>query len=188
MIADEQIHTLPSDPAAMERFAQFCGFADRQEFADALVARLQKVQSHYSILFEPSAVSPQPNLIFQKESDDRATLDRLTELGFRNPLEISATIRSWLAGRYPALRGEFARGQLMDFIPHLLDQLSKSEHREFAFVMFDRFCRSFIPAEAGGCSRCCGRIRPCWFWSGSFSATRRGLRISWRSIRRSWMR
>jgi glutamate-ammonia-ligase adenylyltransferase len=149
MIGDEQTHTLPSDPATIERFAQFCGFANRQDFADALVARLQKVQSHYSILFEPSAVSPQPNLIFQKESDDRTTLDRLTELGFRNPVEISATIRSWLTGRYPALRGEFARGQLMDFIPHLLDQLSKSEHREFAFVMFDRFL-SQLHAGGGG--------------------------------------
>ena len=54
MIADEQTHTLPADPAAIERFAQFCGFAGRLEFADALVARLQKVQSHYSVLFEPS--------------------------------------------------------------------------------------------------------------------------------------
>ena len=48
MVADEQTHTLPAEPAAIERFAQFCGFAGRQEFADALVARLQKVQGHYS--------------------------------------------------------------------------------------------------------------------------------------------
>ena len=82
MIADEQIHTLPSDPATMERFAQFCGFAGRQDFADALVARLQKVQGHYSILFEPSAVAPQPNLIFQKSPTIATTLDRLTETRF----------------------------------------------------------------------------------------------------------
>jgi glutamate-ammonia-ligase adenylyltransferase len=149
MVADEQTHTLPSDPVAIERFAQFCGFAGRQDFADALLAQLQKVQNHYSVLFEPSTVSPQPNLIFRKESDDRATLDRLTELGFRNPLEVSATIRSWLGGRYPALRGEFARGQLTDFIPHLLDQLCKSEHREFAFVMFDRFLSQLHPGGGG---------------------------------------
>ena len=149
MIADEQTHTLPSNPAAVERFAQFCGFADRQGFADALIARLQKVQSHYSILFEPSTVSPQPNLIFPKDTDDRATLDRLAELGFRNPPEISAIIRSWLTGRYPALRGEFARGQLTDFIPHLLDQFSKSEHREFAFITFDRFL-SQLHSGGGG--------------------------------------
>ena len=37
----------------------------------------------------------------------------------------------------------------MDFIPHLLDQLSKSEHREFAFVMFDRFL-SQLHAGGGG--------------------------------------
>lgn len=149
MIADEQTHTLPSDPAAIERFAQFCGFSNRQEFADALVARLQNVQNHYSILFEPSGVSPQPNLIFSKDSDDRATLDRLAELGFRNPLEISATIRGWLAGRYPALRGEFAHNQLTDFIPHLLDQLSKSENGELAFITFDRFLSGLHPGGGG---------------------------------------
>lgn len=149
MIADEQTHILPADPAAIERFAQFCGFSDRQEFADALIARLQKVQNHYSILFEPSGVSPQPNLIFPKGSDDRATLDRLAELGFRNPLEISATIRSWLAGRYPPLRGDFARSQLIDFIPHLLDQLSKSENRDLAFITFDRFLSGLRPGGGG---------------------------------------
>ena len=149
MVADEQTHILPAIAAGIERFAQFCGFAGRPEFADALVARLQKVQDHYSVLFEPSGVSPQPNLIFSKNSDDRATLDRLVELGFRNPLEISATIRGWVAGRYPALRGEFARGQLMDFVPHLLDQLAKSENRELAFVTFDRFLSGLHPGGGG---------------------------------------
>ncbi len=149
MIADEQTHTLPADAGSIERFAQFCGFSGRQEFADALVAQLQRVQSHYSVLFEPSVVSPQPNLIFSKESDDRATLDRLSELGFRNPLEISATIRGWLAGRYQALRGEFARNQLIDFIPYLLDQLAKNENREMAFITFDRFLSGLHPGGGG---------------------------------------
>ena len=149
MVADEQTHILPASAAGIERFAQFCGFAGRTEFADALVARLQQVQDHYSVLFEPSGVSPQPNLIFSKDSDDRATLDRLVELGFRNPLEISATIRGWVAGRYPTLRGEFARGQLMDFVPHLLDQLAKNENRELAFVTFDRFLSGLHPGGGG---------------------------------------
>ena len=149
MVADEQTHILPADPAGIERFARFCGFSNRQEFADALVARLRSVQNHYSILFEPSSVSPQPNLIFPRDSDDRATLDRLAELGFRNPLEISATIRGWLTGRYPALRGEFARNQLTDFIPHLLDQLSKNENRELAFATFDRFLSALHPSGGG---------------------------------------
>jgi glutamate-ammonia-ligase adenylyltransferase len=149
MVADEQTHTLPADPAGIERFARFCGFPDRQGFADALIERLQKVQNHYSILFEPSGVSPQPNLIFSRESDDRATLEQLAELGFRNPPEISTTIRSWLAGRYPALRGEFARSQLIDFVPHLLDQLSKSENRDIAFITFDRFLSGLHPGGGG---------------------------------------
>ena len=38
MVADEQTHTLPGDRAGLERFARFLGFADRDAFAEALLA------------------------------------------------------------------------------------------------------------------------------------------------------
>src|SRR5690606_19933314 len=80
MVADEQTHTLPSDPAAMETFAGFCGFASRDAFAERLVGHLRKVQWHYSQLFEAAAPSgDKPKLLFPHEADDRATLDRLSE-------------------------------------------------------------------------------------------------------------
>ena len=38
---------------------------------------------------------------FPPDSDDRETLDRLAAMGFRAPLEVSATVRSWLVRRLP---------------------------------------------------------------------------------------
>src|SRR5262249_29365739 len=52
MVADEQTHTLPEEPEAMERFARFLGFADRNAFARELLHHMERVQTHYSQLFE----------------------------------------------------------------------------------------------------------------------------------------
>ncbi len=52
MVADEQTHTLPADREGLERFARFAGFADRDTFAEALLAHLRNVQRHYATLFE----------------------------------------------------------------------------------------------------------------------------------------
>ncbi len=108
-------------------------------FADTLVLHLRNVQRQYSQLFEPVAQSPDRALRFPKDEDDRETLDRLAGMGFRNPLEISATVRSWLSGRYLALRSDFARSQLAQLIPHLLEHLARNENREQALLSFDRF-------------------------------------------------
>lgn len=141
MVADEQTHTLPTDPDEMQRFARFCGYADRDAFSAALISHLQKVQGHYAHLFESTGrgAGDKAGLAFPKEADDPATLDRLSAMGFRNPAEISATIRSWLSGRYPSLRGDFARTQLLDLIPHLIDQVARAENRDAALPAYDRF-------------------------------------------------
>jgi glutamate-ammonia-ligase adenylyltransferase len=103
------------------------------------VKHLRNVQRQYSQLFEPVAQTPDRALKFPKDEDDRETLDRLSGMGFRNPLEISAIVRGWLSGRHLALRSEFARSQLAQLIPYLLEHLARNENREQALVSFDRF-------------------------------------------------
>jgi glutamate-ammonia-ligase adenylyltransferase len=60
-------------------------------------------------------------------------------MGFRKPLEVSATVRQWLEGAYPSLRSEFARGQFAELVPVLLDRLSRTEHPDAALNAFDQF-------------------------------------------------
>lgn len=150
MVADEQTHVLPSDAEGMQRFARFLGFADRDSFADRLIANLQLVQTHYSRLFEPS--TPQGVQIrysFPPDQDDHATLDALAEMGVRNPLEISAMVRDWMSGRYAALKGEAARSQLLDLVPSLIEQIARGENAEAAFAAFDRFLANLHPGRGG---------------------------------------
>ncbi len=141
MVADDQTHTLPADREALERFARFAGYKDRDALAEALLGHLRKVQRHYAKLFEVAATSrpEQAALSFPDKADDRETLDRLGEMGFKKPLEASATVRRWLSGVYPSLKGEFSRRQFGELVPLLIDRLSRSESPDAAVVAFDRF-------------------------------------------------
>ena len=77
---------------------------------------------------------------FPKDADDRETLDRLGAMGFRKPLEVSATRAR--AGS-PALprrsRANSRAQQLTELVPVLLDRLARSENPDAALVAFDQF-------------------------------------------------
>src|SRR5262249_7622424 len=75
-------------------------------------------------------------LRFPSEADDRETLDRLTEMGFRRALETSALVRRWDTGSYGALKGGFARSQLAEIVPMLLQHFARSANPDAAVVAF----------------------------------------------------
>ena len=141
MVADEQTQTLPSDRAMLETFARFVGFAGRDAFADVLLAHLRNVQRNYADLFEQAPQEePRPrDLRFPPDADDRETLERLAQMGFRQPAEVSARVRRWLSGGAPSLRGSFARAQLAELVPLLLPQFVRSGDPDAAVHAFDRF-------------------------------------------------
>jgi glutamate-ammonia-ligase adenylyltransferase len=140
MVADDQTHTLPSEREDLERFARFAGFKDRDEFAETLLGHMRKVQRHYMRLFEKTtAQADELALTFPEDADDRETLNRLGAMGFRQPLEVSGTVRRWLTGSYSAFRSEFARTQFRELVPVLLDRLSHSENPDVAVNSFDQF-------------------------------------------------
>jgi glutamate-ammonia-ligase adenylyltransferase len=141
MVADEQTHTLPADRAGVERFARFLGFSGRDDFAAALLGHLTAVQDHYARLFEnaPAQDAARRGLVFPKDADDPATIDKLALMGFRRPVESSAMVRRWLAGAPRALRGEAVRALLAELVPLLVDRFATSDNPDAAVVAFDRF-------------------------------------------------
>ena len=82
---------MPSDPEALEKFARFLGFAGRDDFAEHLLAQLRTVERHYVRLFErePAFLARQQNLSFSTPEREGETLDRLAQLGFRQPQEVA---------------------------------------------------------------------------------------------------
>jgi [glutamine synthetase] adenylyltransferase / [glutamine synthetase]-adenylyl-L-tyrosine phosphorylase len=141
MAADEQTHTLPAERDRLEAFARFAGFADRDAFAEALLTHLRNVQHHYATLFEnaPALEAARHTLRFPPQADDRETLDRLTEMGFRQSREVSELVRRWGAGTYGSLRSAFARSQLAEIVPVLLHHFARSANPDGAVIAFDRF-------------------------------------------------
>jgi glutamate-ammonia-ligase adenylyltransferase len=151
MMADEQTHTLPADRDALGAFARFLGFKNRDAFAAALLVHLRAVEKHYVKLFEsaPALLAQQQNLSFATADGEAGTetLDRLAEIGFRQPREVAAAVRRWHAGGYPALRGEQARKNLTELVPVIIDQFARAENPDGAFAAFDRFLAGL---RAGG--------------------------------------
>jgi len=141
MVADEQIHTLPAERDALDRFARFLGFAGRDAFAATLLDHLRKVQRHYARLFEdaPAADASRRALKFPPDADLTETLDKLAAMGFRRPLEVSQAVRRWLSGEYRSLRSEFAREHLADLVPVLIDHIARAENPDGALTALDRF-------------------------------------------------
>jgi [glutamine synthetase] adenylyltransferase / [glutamine synthetase]-adenylyl-L-tyrosine phosphorylase len=149
MVADEQTHTLPAERAALEEFARFLGFENRDAFSAVLLGHLRAVESHYVRLFESAPpVLGQRKLSFAPPPEDNGeTLDRLAEMGFRQPREADAAVRRWQTAAYRALRGEQARKNLDELIPVIIYQLAKAENPDAAFAAFDRFLAGL---RAGG--------------------------------------
>src|SRR5579883_1343279 len=140
MVADEQTQTLPSDPQVLESFARFAGFAGRDALAETLLTQLRNVQQSYAGLFEraPQTGERPHSLRFPREADDHATVDRLAEMGFRQPAEVSARVRRWQSGGAASLRGPFARAQLAELVPLLLPQFALAADPDGAVAAFDR--------------------------------------------------
>jgi [glutamine synthetase] adenylyltransferase / [glutamine synthetase]-adenylyl-L-tyrosine phosphorylase len=155
IMADEQTHTLPARPETLEVFARFLGFRDRNDFAGTLLQHMRRVERHYVRLFEhaPDLLAQNLDLSFGAgeesgtKKDEADTLDRLSLMGFRQPLEIADAVRRWRAGTYRALRGEQARANLADLAPVIIDQFAQVENPNAAFAAFDRFLSAL---RAGG--------------------------------------
>jgi len=141
MVADEQTHEVPSDPAQLAAFAQFCGYAGTEAFARELIARLETVQKHYAALFEdaPVLTSGGVNMVFAGEKDDPGTVAALKEMGFTQPSEVLAIIRGWHHGRYPSVRSAQARERLTEVQPLLVEALADTADPDRALTSFDRF-------------------------------------------------
>jgi [glutamine synthetase] adenylyltransferase / [glutamine synthetase]-adenylyl-L-tyrosine phosphorylase len=141
MVADEQTHTLPSGDEAFARLAAFAGFASSGDFEAVLRATFVRVQGHYAALFEnaPALASETGSLVFTGGEDDPETIATLRQMGFRQPSEISATIRGWHFGRYAATRSARAKEILTEIMPVLLKALAGTGDADRAFMAFDRF-------------------------------------------------
>jgi glutamate-ammonia-ligase adenylyltransferase len=143
MMADEQTHTLPATRPELEKFARFAGYRRYENFESELRDHLTRVQSHYAALFEHTpeltAQRTSGNLVFTGDTDDPATVETLSGLGFRNPSAAIAAVKGWHFGRVRAVRTAQARERLTEFTPALLQAFGETADPDGALSHFDKF-------------------------------------------------
>ena len=125
MVADEQTHTLPSSARRWSASRASSALRTATPSRKRCSAHLRKVQRHYARLFEdaPAHEAARRALALSARTPTtRETLDRLAAMGFRSRSRSSAPVRRWLAGDYRSLKSEFARAQLAELVPVLIDQ------------------------------------------------------------------
>jgi [glutamine synthetase] adenylyltransferase / [glutamine synthetase]-adenylyl-L-tyrosine phosphorylase len=141
MIHDEQTHILPEADPERLRIANLSGFSNLSRFDLAVSRTLRLVNGHYGELFSESEdlSSAFGSLVFTGIEDDPETLKTLQRMGFAEPSQISATIRSWHHGRIPATRSERGRELFTRLVPRLLEALNETGAPNIAFTRFAVF-------------------------------------------------
>ena len=141
MVADEQTHEIPDDPARLLSFALFCGYPDVDTFSRELTRQLETVQRHYAALFEdtPELTAGGANMVFAGEKDDPTTVAALKAMGYERPAQVLEIVRAWHHGRYPAMRSPRARELLTEVQPLLITALADTTDADRALASFDRF-------------------------------------------------
>ena len=144
MVADEQTHTLPEDPEAVERFARFFGYDSRAAFAKDLLGHLNVVQGHYGKLFEgdPTGTAKLPAVDYGAGPDDPRLIEHLVAIGFKKPLVVAKTVQQWMAGDYRVFRLAATRNAFVEFVPALIAGLAHAEEPDDAVTAFDRFLQA----------------------------------------------
>lgn len=141
MLNDEQTQLLPKDREGLTRVAALMGFDGLADFEAALLDHLRKVQHHYAELFEdePGLSSELGNLVFTGDDHDPGTLETLAGLGFKQPSEAAAIVKSWHFGRYASTRSTKARERLTEMHPVLIGALAATDNADAALRAFDSF-------------------------------------------------
>lgn len=136
MVDDQQTHTLPVDPAALDSVARLDGLADGAALLAQLDTITDIVGTRYDALLDQmdeGAGSDAPPLL------GRALVAQLKKLGFTAPDAKAARIESWSDGRVRALRSDAARNAFEAIEPQLLEALAAAPDPDAAFVRWESF-------------------------------------------------
>ena len=146
MVDDRQTHSLPEADDRLESMASFCGFTDTGELERSLFERIDVVERHYSSLFEEKSARVRAlPMDFGGETADPETLASLSSLGYGDPGAISAVVHAWASGRFPALRQETVRSQLMRLAPAAVTVFADSRDPDAVLLRFDEFLARLPP-------------------------------------------
>jgi len=143
MVRDEQTHTMPTDPQAVEQISTFMGYDSVESFGEVLRGHLTIVHGHFNGLFSAPGEEPEDNSVTRGllRSGEAAPdgLEALADLGFKDPQHMAQLVVNWGSARYRACRSERSQALLTELLPAILNALSATSEPDQALIRFDEF-------------------------------------------------
>ncbi len=141
MVADQQTHSLPLDPKALDSVARLDGLADGAALVAELTAITDAVGERYDALLAASpgiaagsGNSPAP----PPATSGSALAGELAGLGFADPAALADRIEGWKTGRLRALRSDAARAAYDAIQPQLLSAFAAAPEPEQALLRWEQ--------------------------------------------------
>ncbi len=135
MVADQQTHKLPLDPAALDNVAQLDGLPDGAALVAELTAITEEVGRRYDRLIAQHAQEGTVVAVAAPVGD--ALAGELARLGFAEPAALAARIASWRDGKLRALRTDAARAAYDAIQGPLLTAVAASPEPERALLRWE---------------------------------------------------
>ncbi len=135
MVADQQTHSLPTDPALLEQVAQLDGLPDGAALVAELAVITELVGTRYDRLIAQQAretggaTAPAP-------SSGPALAAQLAQLGFAQPAPLAERMSGW-RGRLRALRSDAAREAYDAIQPALLSAFARGPEPDQALLRWE---------------------------------------------------
>lgn len=140
MIDDQQTHSLPVDPAALDNVAHLHGLSD----GDAMVAVLSRVTGDVASIYDgliASQRSQGEEQVVQLSNDPELLADALAQAGLRQPEALAERVQGWRGGAVRALRTAAGRKAFEEVLPALLGAFADAPDQAAALNRFDDLLR-----------------------------------------------
>ena len=136
MVADQQTHSLPSDPAALDHVAQLDGLADGAALTEELAAITEAVGQRYDRLIELHGGEAAETRVAARGGG--ALRAELARLDYPDPAELEARIQGWRGGKVRALRSEPARAAFDGILIPLLEAFAHAPEPMRALLRWEQ--------------------------------------------------
>jgi [glutamine synthetase] adenylyltransferase / [glutamine synthetase]-adenylyl-L-tyrosine phosphorylase len=137
MVADQQTHSLPLDPVALDSVARLDGLADGAALVAELEAITDAVGQRYDRLIAQYA-GERAAVAVSAPRAGAALAAELERLGFPEPDVLAARIEGWRGGKLRVLRSEAARAAFDAVQPALLEAFAAAPEPLHALLRWEQ--------------------------------------------------
>lgn len=140
MVEDQQTHSLPSDPAALDNVARLHGLDD----GPAMIAALEPVTRDVATIYDGLIASQRgqgDDAVIPLSNDPELLAEALAHAGLDQPATLADRVQAWRGGAVRALRTAAGRKAFEEVLPALLAAFSDAPDQAAALNRFDDLLR-----------------------------------------------